>query len=111
MKDADAIQVAEDDLNVSAPALDEVVYKSVYPVITVEVAAGELTIGYPTGSMNFYAFQLIPDDGPITGIRNIEVTENPMFDESLPAYNLQGQRVTKSYRGVVIQNGRKFYNK
>lgn len=111
VKDADAIQVAEADLNVSAPALDEVVYKSVYPVITVEVAAGELTIGYPTGSMNFYAFQLIPDDGPITGIRNIEVTENPMFDESLPAYNLQGQRVTKSYRGVVIQNGRKFYNK
>ena len=111
VKDADAIQVAEADLNVSAPALDEVVYKSVYPVITVEVAAGELTIGYPTGSMNFYAFQLIPDDGPITGIRNIEVTENPMFDESLPAYNLQGQRVTKSYRGVIIQNGRKFYNK
>ncbi len=111
VKDADAIQVAEADLNVSAPALDEVVYKSVYPVITVEVAAGELTIGYPTGSMNFYAFQLIPDDGPISGIRNIEVTENPMFDESLPAYNLQGQRVTKSYRGVVIQNGRKFYNK
>ena len=111
VKDADAIDVAEEDLNVNAPALAEGDPKKVYPVITVEVAAGELTIGYPTGSMNFYAFQLIPDDGPITGIRNIEVTENPMFDESLPAYNLQGQRVTKSYRGVVIQNGRKFYNK
>ncbi|MBQ6769280.1 MAG: hypothetical protein IJP46_11565, partial [Prevotella sp.] len=111
VKDADAIQVAEADLNVSAPALDEVVYKSVYPVITVDVEEGDVLVGYPDNGLNFYGFQLIPDDGPITGIRNIEVTENPMFDESLPAYNLQGQRVTKSYRGVVIQNGRKFYNK
>ncbi len=108
VKDADAIDVAEEDLNVNAPALAEGDPKKVYPVITVEVAAGELTIGYPTGSMNFYAFQLIPEEGG-TGIRNLEVTQS--FDESLPAYNLQGQRVTKSYRGVIIQNGRKFYNK
>jgi len=37
--------------------------------------------------------------------------QKSVFDESLPAYNLQGQRVTKSYRGIVIQNGRKFMNK
>lgn len=28
-----------------------------------------------------------------------------------PRYNLAGQRVNKNYRGVVIQNGRKFINK
>lgn len=30
------------------------------------------------------------------------------IDEKQPAYNLSGQRVNKNYRGVVIQNGRKF---
>lgn len=108
VKDADAIEVAPEDLNASAPALAEGDPVKVYPVITVQVEAGVVEIGYPTNSLNFYAFQLIPEEGG-TGIRNLEVTQS--FDESLPAYNLQGQRVTKSYRGVIIQNGRKFYNK
>lgn len=30
------------------------------------------------------------------------------FDESKPAYDLSGRRVTKDYKGMVIQNGRKF---
>lgn len=28
-----------------------------------------------------------------------------------PMYNLSGQRVDKNYKGVVIQNGKKFINK
>lgn len=32
-------------------------------------------------------------------------------EEAAPAYNLQGQRVSDSYRGVVIVNGKKFVNK
>jgi hypothetical protein len=28
-----------------------------------------------------------------------------------PVYNLAGQRVSKSYRGVVVQNGKKFVNR
>lgn len=35
-----------------------------------------------------------------------------VFDEAnAPIYNLAGQRVSKDYRGVVIQNGRKFVQK
>ena len=44
------------------------------------------------------------------GIRVITTSGNGMLDESKPMYNLAGQRVGKDYKGVVIQNGKK-YNK
>ena len=43
------------------------------------------------------------------GIEVIRIV--PSFDETTPTYNLEGQRVTKDYRGVIIQNGRKINNK
>ena len=51
-----------------------------------------------------------------TGIDNIYVDEN---DQSLPLrgdsegtlYNLAGQRVNKNYKGIIIQNGKRFVNK
>lgn len=42
-----------------------------------------------------------------TGIDAVKTTQN----ENAPIYNLTGQRVSASYKGVVIQNGRKFINK
>ena len=41
----------------------------------------------------------------IKEIHNSEVNENA------PIYNLAGQRVSKDYKGVVIQNGKKFVRK
>ena len=108
VQEADAIEVAPEDLNAVGPAKAEGDPVKVYPIITVDVVAGEVAVGYPTGSLNFYAFQFVSET---TGIVNIMPEQKPMFDETLPAYNLQGQRVTKSYRGIVIQNGRKFMNK
>ena len=78
--------------------------KKVFPYVSVEVAAGTVEINYPTGALNFYAFIL---EESSTGIETIEVTEN----ENAPMYNLAGQQVDKSYKGAVIQNGKKFINK
>lgn len=108
VQEADAIEVAPEDLNADSPGRAEGDPVKVYPIITVDVVAGEVVVDYPIGSLNFYAFQFVSGT---TGIVNIMPEQKPMFDETLPAYNLQGQRVTKSYRGIVIQNGRKFYNK
>ena len=99
VKDADAIKVA--GLDSSDPEKEDLVY----PIITVEVAAGDVLIGYPKNGLNFYAFEFIPSDDTETGINGVRVSS---FDESLPAYNLAGQRVDKTYRGVVIQKGKKF---
>lgn len=41
-----------------------------------------------------------------TGITDITVEKE--FDENAPIYNLSGQRVDKSAKGILIQNGKKF---
>lgn len=43
-----------------------------------------------------------------SGINNVS---NEAVNENAPIYNLAGQRVSKDYKGVVIQNGKKFINK
>lgn len=48
-------------------------------------------------------------DGDVTAIDAI--TGEPVIDANAPLYNLAGQRVGKAYKGVVVQNGRKFINK
>ena len=80
--------------------------KKVFPIVSVEVEAGTVNIAYPTSSLNFYAFILEGSSTP-TGIENVQVAEN----ENAPMYNLAGQQVDKSFKGVVIQNGKKFINK
>ena len=42
------------------------------------------------------------------GIKNVQTIE---VNEKAPVYNLAGQRVSKDYKGVVIQNGKKFVRK
>lgn len=45
-----------------------------------------------------------------TGVESLNI-DHSTFTIDAPMYNLAGQRVTKSYKGVVIQNGKKFINK
>ncbi len=50
-------------------------------------------------------------DSETTGIANLNLNVNDNFDANAPIYNLAGQRVGKNYKGVVIQNGKKFIQK
>ena len=51
--------------------------------------------------------QLVSVNGQTAGV-NVIKTNNA--DKNAPLYNLAGQRVSKDYKGVVIQNGKKFFN-
>ena len=73
----------------------------VYPVVTVNVKAGEVAVGYPTGSLNFYGFEFIAGASGVNAVI-VEKAKNNI------RYNLAGQRVDESYKGVVIMNGKKF---
>lgn len=53
---------------------------------------------------NFISFE-----DTTTGIANVDVDAN--IDVDAPMYNLAGQRVSKSYKGVVVVNGKKMLNK
>lgn len=50
--------------------------------------------------------ELAPIANPVTtGIKNITATEAAA---NAPIYNLAGQKVSKAFKGIVIQNGKKF---
>lgn len=50
--------------------------------------------------------ELAPIAAPVTtGIKNITATEAAA---NAPIYNLAGQKVSKAFKGIVIQNGKKF---
>lgn len=55
------------------------------------------------GSSNIYSI-----NGLTTAISNIKAEA---INENAPIYNLAGQRVNKTAKGILIQNGKKFVNK
>jgi hypothetical protein len=97
-------KVVRDEDLIEVPGDDGTTFK-VYPVVSVNVKAGTVSVTYPTGSINFYAFTFVPTK---TGIRN--VTES-VASKSGITYNLAGQRVAPNYKGVVIRDGKKFVNR
>lgn len=48
------------------------------------------------------------DGGEATGISAITADGSIVVNDNAPMYNLAGQRVSDSYKGVVIQNGKKY---
>lgn len=46
-------------------------------------------------------------EGTPSGISSIEIKAN----ENAPIYNLNGQKVSKDYKGVVVKNGKKYIQK
>ena len=68
---------------------------------TFAVTAGKKYAVYCTGSkLGFYGFKF--EEGTGTGIQDIK---SQTIDLNAPAYDLAGQKVDKSFKGVVIQNG------
>lgn len=72
-----------------------------------KVATTRAYLSMPSGALA--RFSGLVFDGETTGISNLNVDDN--LDADAPMYNLAGQRVNKSYKGVIIQNGKKMLNK
>lgn len=54
------------------------------------------------------AKKFFPIENEATGINKIENDSN---SSNMPVYNLAGQRVNNSYKGIVIKEGKKYLNK
>lgn len=98
VQEADAVKV------VGLDETDPTKETNVYPVISVEVAAGDVVITYPVGSMNFYGFEFA--EGGATAIKNVKVQTADGV-----VYNLAGQKVSGDFKGIVIKNGKKMLQK
>ena len=59
-------------------------------------------VGIYKGTLEIFPTSI--KDGIVNGINGV----NAQNDENAPIYNLAGQRVNKSYKGVVIRNGKKY---
>lgn len=83
--------------------------KPVFGFISFSVEAGKTYLMFnPKNQLGLYGFQFTEGDNT-NGVETI--TANKVWNADAPMYNLAGQKVDKSYKGIVIQNGRKFYNK
>jgi hypothetical protein len=74
-------------------------------------AGDEYWVFQPSSQIGFGGFTFAPGktkEEMITGINTIKAAEQ---NANAPIYNLAGQQVDKSYKGVVIQNGKKMVQK
>ena len=59
-------------------------------------------------TLHFGDLQLCPIDPVYTGI---DCIENVELNVNAPMYNVAGQKVDANFKGIVLQNGKKFFNK
>lgn len=83
--------------------------QAVWIYLTFEAEAGETYYVFNKNTqIGFSGFEFTAKGGE-------SAIENIIADEALnpdaPIYNVLGQRVTKDYKGILIQNGKKFINK
>lgn len=74
----------------------------VFPVISVPVKQGDVAITYPVNSVNFYGFELVKTS---TGISSVNTTA---AKKNCKTYNIAGQEVSSSAKGLIIKNGKKY---
>ncbi len=60
----------------------------------------------PKSQLGFYGYEFTAGTSGIN-----EITVDAQADENAPVYNLAGQRVSKSAKGILIKNGKKFIRK
>ena len=93
--------------NAYALVANEQAFAPVSPTLYIPASKAYLTIESSTASKLNITF-----DGVATGIESIlNAPSSTKNSADAPIYNLSGQRVSKNYRGLVIQNGRKYIKK
>jgi hypothetical protein len=79
-----------------------------------DVKAGEeYWVFQPSSQIGFGGFEFTPGakKEDVTAIEAITTNANKVWNADAPIYNLAGQKVSKNYKGVVVQNGKKFVQK
>ena len=78
--------------------------------MTDEFMFGRSILAAPIVNPQYTEEKIVSTDAMTGWDRQNDVNANDNFDNA-PMYNLAGQRVSKSYKGIVIQNGKKMIKK
>lgn len=107
--DARLLQLIQNDVTVFNHSYADTDYVTpegkttkIYPIESVEVAAGTATLLWPDNQVMLYGFEFVPSAS--SSVDAIVAD----FDENAPAFDIMGRPVTDDYKGLVIQNGKKF---
>ena len=77
--------------------------RQILAYVSFDVEAKTYLMFNPKNQLGLYGFYFEADGGE-TGIVNVKAVQNV----NAPMYNFAGQQVSKDFKGMVIQNGRKF---
>jgi len=67
----------------------------------------KVTNNFHPGKMPFQITSTFPGEGEVTAIEAVKNVEK----NDTPAYNLAGQRATADYKGLIIKDGKKYYQR
>lgn len=84
---------------------------TVFDVYTFDLGANVSSFTFKnTGEQPGVVIEVSDKPVTTTGIAKV-LAGAKVINENAPAYNLSGQRVGKDYKGIVVKNGQKFFNK
>jgi hypothetical protein len=79
-----------------------------------EAGSKSFKIARSTASTNVFITKIVITRGGTTGINEIERSTSDSLHSTVNSqytYNLRGQRVDANYKGIVIKNGKKYYQR
>ncbi len=79
--------------------------KDVYAALAYDVEPGYTYFFWVSGSKIMLCGLAFDTNGDVNGISNVVA---PEANANAPIYNLAGQRVSSDFKGIAIQNGKKF---
>lgn len=79
--------------------------KDVYAALAYDVEPGNTYFFWVSGSKIMLCGLAFDANGDVNGISNVVAPET---NANAPIYNLAGQRVSSNFKGIAIQNGKKF---
>lgn len=79
-----------------------------WEITAAEAGSKTIKMTRNSASTNLFITKFVITRGGASGIENVEVV-TPVKNNAI--YNLSGQKVDASYKGIIIVNGKKYFNK
>lgn len=106
VKTSDGTKLSDDSICVGATPTTYTYSYTGTDAATIYVYSGN-------SGINLYDIKVTYSSDPtaIKSTPSIEEEETPQRSPKKPSYNISGQRVSKNAKGLVIKNGKKYFNK
>jgi len=102
------VNICSDDENADWDNDGSTPNTNTWEITAAEAGSKTIKMTRNSASTNLFITKFVITRGGASGIENVEVV-TPVKNNAI--YNLSGQKVDASYKGIIIVNGKKFFNK